>query len=106
MKINKIIEQVLKQVVIFILSYQLLFTNNTRNFIILFIIFLVYYILMIRNVLFIKASSNLEKMDVPNEFENEKRKLNSFFRQALFIYSFIIIAVIIFRYPFWIRLFR
>ncbi len=85
MKKNKIIEQILKQVVIFILSYQLLFTNNSKNFIILFIIFLVYYILMIRNVLFIKASSNLENLDLHNELENEKRKLNSYFRKALFI---------------------
>jgi len=106
MKKNKIIEQILKQVVIFILSCQLLFTNNSKNFIILFIIFLVYYILMIRNVLYIKASSNLENLDLHNELENEKRKLNSYFRKALFIYSFIIIAVIIFRYPFWIRFFR
>ena len=109
MKNNQIVKQILKQIIIFILSYQLLFTNSISYFITLFILFLIHYILLLRKIIFIHQTIKKEMITNPNVFSenfNKVKSINSYLSTGILLSTLVLIAIIIYRYPFWISVFK
>ncbi len=109
MKNDQIVKQILKQITIFILSYQLLFTNSISYFIMLFMLFLINYILLLRDIMFIYQKIKNEKINEPNEFSenfNKVKSINSYLLTGILLSTLVLIAIIIYRYPLWISLFK
>jgi len=109
MKNNQIVKQILKQIIIFILSYQLLFTNSISYFITLFILFLIHYILLLREIIFIHQAIKKEMITNPNLFSenfNKVKSINSYLSTGILLSTLVLIAIIIYRYPFWISVFK
>jgi hypothetical protein len=109
MKNNQIVKQILKQIIIFILSYQLLFTNSISYFITLFILFLIHYILLLREIIFIHQTIKKEMITNPNvssENFNKVKSINSYLSTGILLSTLVLIAIIIYRYPFWISVFK
>ena len=109
MKNNQIVKQILKQIIIFILSYQLLFTNSISYFITLFILFLIHYILLLREIIFIHQTIKKEMITNPNvssENFNKVKSINSYLSTGILLSTLVLIAIIIYRYPLWISLFK
>ena len=109
MKNNQIIKQILKQITIFILSYQLLFTKSMSYFITLFVLFLINYIILLKEIIFIYKTIQNEKINEPNEFfenYNKVKSINSYLSTGILLSTLVLIAIIIYRYPFWISVFK
>jgi len=109
MKNNQIIKQILKQITIFIMSYQLLFTKSMSYFITLFMLFLINYIILLREIIFIHQTIKKEMITNPNVFSenfNKVKSINSYLSTGILLSTLVLIAIIIYRYPFWISVFK
>jgi hypothetical protein len=109
MKNNQIIKQILKQVIIFILSYQLLFTKSISYFMTLFVLFFINYIILLRDIILIYQTIKNEKINEPTEYSenfNKVKSINSYLSTGILLSTLVLIAIIIYRYPLWIRLFK
>lgn len=109
MKNNQIIKQILKQVIIFILSYQLLFTKSISYFMTLFVLFFINYIILLRDIILIHQTIKNEKINEPTEYSenfNKVKSINAYLFTGILLSTLVLIAIIIYRYPFWISVFK
>lgn len=102
MKYQKNIQSLLKQIVVALLGYQIINTNDLRYFFLLLVLGLIHYALTVRNVLFAYQIMKHDK-DQEGLVENKLKQKYVFTTLAsvLIVYSLLLLFVIIYRYPFW-----
>lgn len=106
---NTPVKKFIKHITIFILSYQLIFTNSVSFFLMLFSLFLLNYIVLLRDILFIKRTIKNEiaiSQNLIKGHSNKVKTINSYLKFGVFFSTFLMIIIIIYRYPLWISLFQ
>jgi hypothetical protein len=72
-------------------------------------LFLINYIILLKEIIFIHKTIQNEKINEPNEFfenYNKVKSINYYLSTGILLSTLVLIAIIIYRYPFWISVYK